>query len=174
MQELDQGSGMDVAADNVADRVAQYRKALDEERAARARASAEERRSVELVELAARTLFERRPAHAGLRFDALPMWAQWVRESYLEDARAVLVAIGALAPDEAARRDPYERLALAATGSAQPVAISPRGPAQSGTSRPAMPTEVPDVFVLSEQDVQDLGRTAVVQSLAWHPGSADR
>lgn len=136
--------------------------------------------ATELVERAARALFERRSAHTGLRFDALPVWAQWVRESYLADAHAALAAAGVLTGRERGG-DRYERLADASVHVAAPVATSPAA-APPGVPVPASPqpralAPTPlvgigaEVLLLTPDDVDALGRTGIASSLDWVPGA---
>ncbi|MBT0995290.1 hypothetical protein KIN34_13450 [Cellulomonas sp. DKR-3] len=141
--------------------------------------------AAELVERAARALFERRSAHTGLRFDALPVWAQWVRESYLADAHAALTAAGVLAPPAGDERvgDRYERLAQASVQTAGAVATSPAtgGGERGRRAAPAHPlASAPmvgagaEVLLLTPDDVDALGRTGIVSSLHWAPGAHAR
>jgi len=116
-----------------------------------------------VVERAARAMFERRREHAGLRFDALPTWAQWVRDDYLADARAALVAAGVLVGPAAApgAGDRYERLAAVAR---RAVAASPAGRADDRWDEVVDATSREDAL-LSAEDLELLGRSAVVRSL---------
>ncbi|CAM5777787.1 hypothetical protein [Cellulomonas persica] len=134
----------------------------------------------QLVETAARALFERRAEHSGLRFDALPVWALWVRESYLEDARAVLEAVGLVPGPQRATGDRYERLADAAlrTSSRLPVGRAGRVPAQRAPigvddrviDRMSSPrTEELEALLLEPADVAALGFSGVESSLDWKP-----
>ena len=129
-----------------------------------------------LVETAARALFERRAEHTGLRFDALPIWALWVRESYLADARTVLEAAGVLTDHRRSKGDRYERLADAAlsastrlpTGAAARLVAS-RDPVRAAEQVKAPRTEELEALLLEPADVAALGRSGVASSLDWDP-----
>lgn len=133
----------------------------------------------QLVETAARALFERRAEHSGLRFDALPIWAMWVRESYLEDARAVLEAVGLVPGPQRATGDRYERLAQAAlrTSSRFPVGRVPAQREPLGADgrvidRMSSPrTEELEALLLEPSEIAALGYSGVTSSLEWDPSS---
>ncbi|GEA83000.1 MAG: hypothetical protein NVV70_03435 [Cellulomonas sp.] len=123
--------------------------------------------AAELIEKAARALFERRAEHTGLRFDALPIWAVWVRESYLADARAALEAAGVIPAPATPQRsagDRYQRLADAALRTA-PVAANGRAVDRVPSPR----TQELEALLLPPGDVAALGHNAVARSLDWKP-----
>ncbi len=133
-----------------------------------------------LVETAARALFERRAEHTGLRFDALPMWAMWVRESYLADARAVLEAVGMLPGPQRPTGDRYERLAEVALRASSRLPASavrlnePRDPLSVAERVPAPRTEELEALLLEPADVVALGHSGVASSLEWDPTGLGR
>lgn len=133
----------------------------------------------QLVETAARALFERRAEHSGLRFDALPIWAMWVRESYLEDARAVLEAVGLVPGPQRATGDRYERLAQAALRTSSrlpagrvPAQREPLGADGRVIDRMSSPrTEELEALLLEPSEIAALGYSGVTSSLEWDPSS---